>query len=432
MVAFMASGNDFNLSDVFATVAGAVPDQTFVTWRGRRFTYAEVDRRVTGFANYLASVGLGCRTERTPCRATNPARITSRSTSTTATSTSRGCSGRTGRASHRSTSTTATSRRSCATCSTTPHAAAVVYHAEFAPRSPRSATGLPDLRRPAPGRRRVGQRPAARSRRLRGRILATPAPDAGLADAVARRSLHPLHRWHHGHAQGRAVAPARHLHVGDGRPAVGQRRTARLLRRARRQGTGGGRRMSIMMIPPLMHGAAQWAAFNTSRWAGAIVIPDDVERIDPPRCCDSSRRRRCNSLTVVGDAIARPLIEETRAGRLRPVRSVPRRQRRRPADAAVRERAAGRAAARDAARIPSGSSETGAQMSTMTHGGGDGRRDVHPAVRARSSSSRTSTGCSSRVRGHRMAGATRTCIPLGYLGDEAKTARTFPVIDGVR
>ena len=54
----------FNLSDVFATVAGAIPDQTFLVWRDRRLTYADVDARVDGVAHYLASVGLGCHAER--------------------------------------------------------------------------------------------------------------------------------------------------------------------------------------------------------------------------------------------------------------------------------------------------------------------------------------------------------------------------------
>src|ERR1700710_1978994 len=60
----MGSVTTFNLSDVFGTVAATIPDQTFLVWRGRRFSYNEVDRRVHGFANYLASVGLGCHTER--------------------------------------------------------------------------------------------------------------------------------------------------------------------------------------------------------------------------------------------------------------------------------------------------------------------------------------------------------------------------------
>lgn len=54
----------FNLSDVFGSVARALPDETFLVWRDRRMTYAELDARVSGFAHYLTSVGLGAHAER--------------------------------------------------------------------------------------------------------------------------------------------------------------------------------------------------------------------------------------------------------------------------------------------------------------------------------------------------------------------------------
>ena len=65
MVSVMGAATPlFNLSELFATVARAIPDQTFLVWRDRRLTYAETDSRVDGFAHYLNSVGLGCHTER--------------------------------------------------------------------------------------------------------------------------------------------------------------------------------------------------------------------------------------------------------------------------------------------------------------------------------------------------------------------------------
>ena len=45
----------FNLSSVFATVANAIPDQTMLLWRGRKFSYAAMDARIDGVAHYLAS-----------------------------------------------------------------------------------------------------------------------------------------------------------------------------------------------------------------------------------------------------------------------------------------------------------------------------------------------------------------------------------------
>src|ERR1700712_2143637 len=60
----MSGDVNFDLSTVFSTVAAAIPDHTYLVWRDLRLSYADVDARVDGFANYLASVGLGCHTER--------------------------------------------------------------------------------------------------------------------------------------------------------------------------------------------------------------------------------------------------------------------------------------------------------------------------------------------------------------------------------
>ena len=54
----------FNLSTVFSTLAQALPEHRVLVWRGREWTYAEMDTRVDGVAHYLASLGLGCHTER--------------------------------------------------------------------------------------------------------------------------------------------------------------------------------------------------------------------------------------------------------------------------------------------------------------------------------------------------------------------------------
>ena len=35
---------------------------------------------------------------------------------------------------------------------------------------------------------------------------------------------------------------------------------------------------SLLLLPPLMHGAAQWGVFNTITSGGWIAVPDDVRR----------------------------------------------------------------------------------------------------------------------------------------------------------
>ncbi len=72
---------------------------------------------------------------------------------------------------------------------------------------------------------------------------------------------------------------------------------------------------SVLMIPPLMHGAAQWAAFNMFSTGGWMVLPDDVDRLNaPPAVMRLAERERVLSIPVVGDAIARPLLDEIETG----------------------------------------------------------------------------------------------------------------------
>ena len=79
---------------------------------------------------------------------------------------------------------------------------------------------------------------------------------------------------------------------------------------------GGGLR--LMILPPLMHGAAQWAAFMMIADGNILVMPDDPRRPRPRRTSGGRwPGDRVNSLTVVGDAILRPLVAELDRGRLR-------------------------------------------------------------------------------------------------------------------
>ena len=68
------------------------------------------------------------------------------------------------------------------------------------------------------------------------------------------------------------------------------------------------------MMPPFMHGAAQWAAYNIITMGGRIVIPDDVERLRADDVLRLIERERVLSIPVVGDAMARPLIDEIESG----------------------------------------------------------------------------------------------------------------------
>lgn len=54
----------FDLPSAFSTVADAIREHTFPVWRGRGYSYGEVNSRIDGVARYLTLRGPGCRVAR--------------------------------------------------------------------------------------------------------------------------------------------------------------------------------------------------------------------------------------------------------------------------------------------------------------------------------------------------------------------------------
>ncbi|HKJ25213.1 MAG TPA: acyl-CoA synthetase [Myxococcota bacterium] len=189
--------------------------------------------------------------------------------------------------------------------------------------------------------------------------------------------------------------------------------------------------LRAMPTPPLMHGAAQWIAFSLWNVGGTLVFPARPERFDPDDVWDTAARERVNTMTIVGDAFGRPLVESLdRAPReLDALRQISSGGAILSADtkAALLERLPG-------IRILDvlGSSESGTQAvraSTREGGARTGDFDLGAGnvVLSADLSHRLAPGSDETgwlARTGRM--------PLGYLGDPEKTARTFPVVGGVR
>ncbi|HEX3333198.1 MAG TPA: acyl-CoA synthetase [Acidimicrobiales bacterium] len=187
--------------------------------------------------------------------------------------------------------------------------------------------------------------------------------------------------------------------------------------------------LRLLVLPPLMHGAAQWACFMLWAQGATLVFPNDTRRVDPDDVWSTVEREKANTMTIVGDAILRPLLLQLdkKSYDLSSFFAVGNGGA--PLTPAVRAMAA--------ERLPNlvisdsaGSSETGAQMHVTsvdpveagTFIPGPGTVVVDEALEH------------VLPPGHEGNGwlAQTGSVPLGYLGDEAKTARTFPVIDGVR
>jgi fatty-acyl-CoA synthase len=192
---------------------------------------------------------------------------------------------------------------------------------------------------------------------------------------------------------------------------------------------GGGAR--LMPAPPFMHGAAHWMAFNAFSGGNTIVIPNVVDRFDPVDVLGVVADQAVNVLLIVGDAFGRPLVEELEAtshdtSSLLAVVSGGA-----ALSAGVKTRLL---AAVPAAMVLDGlgASETGAQAYQATAAGQTaetGTFSPGPGMCILSEDmSRLLEAGDDEIGWLGQQGR----VPLGYLGDGAKTAATFPVIGGVR
>jgi fatty-acyl-CoA synthase len=187
-----------------------------------------------------------------------------------------------------------------------------------------------------------------------------------------------------------------------------------------------------------MHGAAHWNALSAWASGGAVVIQDDPTRLDPADVLGVCERAEVSALQVVGDPFARPLLDEMARhdydlSRLRFLLS---------GGAVLSATTKARLhAALPHVRIVDvlGSSETGRQAVTQTSGAANGgagsaAADVGAFVPERAAIVLSEDLSRRLAPGDPEPGwlAQVGRVPLGYLGDEAKTRATFPVVDGER
>lgn len=185
-----------------------------------------------------------------------------------------------------------------------------------------------------------------------------------------------------------------------------------------------------MTVAPLMHGAAQWAGFTTLLGGRAFVMSATTDRFNPAETWAIAAREKVISLSIVGDAFARPLLDALEAGDYDLSGLFVLASGGAPLTAPLKQRflqLLPHLTILDAG----GSSETGAQMGQSTSRGqaSTGRFTPNPgAVVVSEDLTRILAPGDDEIGWLAQQGQ----VPLGYLGDPAKTARTFPVIEGVR
>jgi len=189
--------------------------------------------------------------------------------------------------------------------------------------------------------------------------------------------------------------------------------------------------MRALPAPPFMHGAAHWMAFTCMHQGGTVIVQNHPARLDPDDIWSTIEREQVMFLVIVGDAFGRPLLDQldnksydlshfnvllSGGAILTPALK----------DAFLR-------------KIPHlmiidgfGASETGGHGTHITMAGtkattGTFRMNEETSVLKEDLSGPLEPGSAESGwlarRGH---------VPLGYFKDAEKTARTFPVIGGVR
>jgi fatty-acyl-CoA synthase len=194
--------------------------------------------------------------------------------------------------------------------------------------------------------------------------------------------------------------------------------------------TANGGFMRVMTTPPLMHGAAQWLGFGAIHQGGTLVLQGKPERFDPAEVLELVCAEGCNTLTMVGDAFARPLVEELRRtpydlSRLFIIGSG-------GAILSPHMKEALLEFAPHAMVVDGfGASETGAHGSHATRAG-DAAQTGKFAMMSTLILKQDLSGPLEPDSGETGWVARTGHVPLGYYKDPAKTAKTFPTIDGVR
>jgi acyl-CoA synthetase (AMP-forming)/AMP-acid ligase II len=418
---------EFNLAQVFAAVAAANPDRDCIVFGDRRLTFAQTDERARRLARALHGWGLGAHRERSELA---PHESGQSHLAVYLANCNEFLEGMLGAYKARVAPFNINYRYvadELVYLLDNAGADAIMYHARFAP------TLAAALQKMDGGKRLIhvddgsGNQPlpgAVRYEELLASVSdepldVTPSPDdlyvlyTGGTTGMPKGVLWRQHDIYLNAMGGRTLGTGER--VGS---------IEEIVERSLPPGPGS------MTVAPLMHGAAQWAAFISLCGGRPFVMPSTTTHLDPAEAWALASRERVMSLSMVGDAFGRPMLDALEAGDYDlsalfvvvtggAALSAPVKQRFVELLPHVTILDAG------------GSSESGAQMTQASNRlqSAPGRFEPNPgAVVVSEDMTRVLSPGADEIGWLAQQGL----IPLGYLGDPEKTARTFPVIDGTR
>jgi acyl-CoA synthetase (AMP-forming)/AMP-acid ligase II len=422
-----SSAVEFTVPAVTAAVAAAIPDRELIIQGDRRYTYAEIIGRAQRLAAYLHSRGLGCYTERS---ALEGHEVGQDLVGLYAYNGNEFVEALIGAFAARVAPFNVNFRYVKSELQyllADSGATALIYHAAFAPRLAEVLPALPQLRV------LIQIADDSGNALLDGAVDYETAVNSGSPPPAVQHSPDDLYVLYTGGTTGmpKGVLWRQHdifMTSFGGRNLMTGEPTNSLDELVGR--LAGGTGTKLMILPPLIHGAAQWSVMTAITTGQTVVFPSVVDHLDADDVVRTIEREKVMAVTVVGDAIARPLVAAIEKG-IADVSSL----------AVV---ANGGALLTPYVKqrlidvLPNaiiidgvGSSETGGQMSHMS---------TADAVSTGIFNAGPDTFVAAEDRGsildpgHDGMGwlAQRGYAPLGYNGDAAKTAATFPVINGVR
>lgn len=422
-------GVSFNLAAVQEAVAAAVPDREALVFRERRFTYRELTERTRRLGNVLHQAGLGCHTERADLQGHESGQD---HLALYLHNGNEYMEGMLGAYKARVAPFNVNYRyveEELVYLLNDANASAIIYHDAFADRVAAIRDQVPSLKlllqvaddtgaELLPGAQRYEQALAAASAE---KPPVEWSPDdlyilytggtTGMPKGVLWRQADIL-------IAALGGRDATDGHIIDSLDEFS----------SRAQELGGTR---ILPSPPFMHGAGHWIALGAWHAGNTIVIQDEVTRFDADDVCRVIEREKVNLLLIVGDAFGRPLVDALKNGNY-------------DMSSLVSILSGGAALNASYKRalldlIPHvtimdsiGSSEAGGQGSNIAsrETGADTGKFIPGPGSVVVNEDLTAV----HEPGHAGMGwwAKEGYVPLGYLNDAQKTAKTFPVIHGVR
>lgn len=171
--------------------------------------------------------------------------------------------------------------------------------------------------------------------------------------------------------------------------------------------------MTLMILPPLMHGAAQWGVMTALTTGQTVLFAENANRFDADAVLADIAKHQAGVVTVVGDAMARP--GGGHRTRRRRVVAERHRQWRCAADSTAKQRLID---AKPGLIVVDGvgSSETGAQMTHMSATGAVSTGTFNPGPDTCVVAEDLSTVLEPGHDGNGWL-AQRGPVPLGYKGD---------------